>query len=276
MLIAYKIYRGGGKYCQQFCVNLLLRNGIKSIEEENGMMITSPKIKSLFIITCVCTGAVLQGCNASFAKSRSDSALNTLDKKTTQELYEGGVNVYLKSILPGGEMTVRKNNKLIKKTVVISRTPHLKQIIMQGKRGKRLKDCQFIAARIELDGKPQTADYLITTKGKGHCATDVRNYWIVQKSKNQPAKIEMEGLALRVKVYKPRSSNTWSGIKIRSTSRLKNMQLNCDSVYTRKNGRYQLLEENVEAYKPTGSMLNSHTPEMYWESVTGDEYHCRS
>ncbi len=234
----------------------------------------------IVLITSLCLEFVLQGCNAKTGGALQGSRSQDIDKRTVSELFNNGISVYLDDIIQRYTMVTTKDDKLIKKPLVVSQVPFLRHTILNSKRGKRIRDCQFIAIRVEIDGKIETAEWLVTTDNQGSCKTKKQNaprdYWVIQQKTGVSPHILLSGRGTSISIYKPDTSNL-SKISTRNSATVKGIFIACYNKYSMQGGRYQLINKRVEANKPTGSMLNSHTPEMYWETVTDDpEYQCPS
>ena len=106
-----------------------------------------------------------------------------------------------------------------------------------------------------------------------------RNYWIIQQDNNQSGKSLLEGRAYSIQTtgFAGTTNVSWADIHTENSNNVRGAGVICYDHYEMQDGYYQLINKRVEAYKPTGSMLNSHTPEMYWETVTDNpEYQCPS
>jgi len=250
------------------------------------------------LITSLCMGFALQGCNATTSDVKQGMGSKKISSKTTSALFNNGVNVYLDDIIQGFKMVATKDNKIIKKPLSVVRAVFLRSAILNSKKGKHVGDCQFIAMRVETDGEIDTTEWLTTTQEQGSCKTKggnvPRNFWIIQQSKSSPVKVLLEGRASHVSVYKPDKSQQ-SKVSIRSSAQIrvkngdqltdgswvqvnspdnKNVEINCNYHYQLQNGVYVVTDKSVEVSVPTGSMLNSHTPEMFWQPIDDPRYQC--
>ncbi len=258
------------------------------------MKSTNSKSKiSRILFASIFAGLVLQACNASLAKSKPNvqasdknkvsSMNNTMNKEKLLKLFHSGLNIKLHDLVQGYSTVLTKDNKLLNKPLHVVSGNFLQKIILNSSRKKEIKSCQFIAMRIELNGNLETAEWLVTTKGKGKCNPEKddapRNFWVIQKYKNQSGRVLHEGRAYRLQITGAPDSTKilWADIYTNNSSRIKNIEITCKEQYEIEGNRYKKINEEIQAYKPTGSMLNSHTPEMFWEDVTGDSsYQCRS
>ena len=246
----------------------------------------------IVLITSLCLEFVLQGCNATTGGALQGSRSQYIDKKTISELLNNGLDVYLQYIAQGyrtdsvsyyDKKLGRNQWKQIKKPLQVIQTDFIRQAILETNRGQGVKNCQFVAARVELDRNIETAEWLATTKGSGKCnpaKKDVpRNYWVIQQDNNQSGKSLLDGRAYSIQTtgFAGTTNVSWADIHTENSNNVRGADVICYNQYEMQGGHYQLINKRVEAYKPTGSMLNEHTPEMYWETVTNNpEYQCPS
>ena len=237
------------------------------------------RFRLLTVLISLCLGVVLQGCNATTGDTLQSSHSKGIDKKTVSELFNNGISVYLDDIIQRYTMVTTKDDKIIKKPLTVSRVPFLRKVILNSKRGKRIKNCQFIAIRVETDGKIETAEWLVTTEEQGSCKTKggnvPRDYWLIQQKTGVSPHILLSGRGTLISIYKPDTSNL-SMVSTRNSTTIKGTFIACYNKYAMQNGRYQLINKRVEADKPTGYMYDSHNPEMIWEPVDKPEYQCPS
>ncbi len=246
----------------------------------------------IVLITSLCLEFVLQGCNATTGEFKQDSSYKKIDKKSLLTSLNKGLKVDLYDLVRGyGSVWVsyydnklgRKRWKLIKKPLQVIQTDFIRQSVLKTSRGQGVKSCQFVAARVELDRNIETAEWLATTKGYGKCnpakRDTPRNYWVIQQDNNQSGKSLLEGRAYKILItgFAGGKTISWADIHTENSNNIRGTEVVCYNQYEMQGGHYQLINKRVEAYKPTGSMLNSHTPEMYWETVTDNpEYQCPS
>ena len=250
--------------------------------------------KYIFLSACISLllGIGLQGCNATTGDTLESSHSKNIDKKTVSELLDNGLDVYLQNIAQGyrtdsvsyyDKKLGRNQWKRIKKPLQVIQMDFIRQSVLKTNRGQGMKNCQFVATRVELDKNIKTAEWLATTKGSGKCSSakrdTPRNYWIIQQDNNQSGKSLLEGRAYSIQTtgFAGTTNVSWADIHTENSNNVRGAGVICYDHYEMQDGYYQLINKRVEAYKPTGSMLNSHTPEMYWETVTGNpEYQCPS
>jgi len=246
--------------------------------------ILSPKTNLFFMIaTGICLGFVLQACNTSPANVKSDTNSDNIDKASILKLFYDGLSVDLHDLVQGYSLIINSDNKLVKKPLHVLHNSFPLKTILNSKRGNALKNCEFIALRVELDGKVITKEWLVTTKGAGKCnpqkKDSPRNFWVIQQNKKQQDKILHEGRAYHIQITGVADPKKvlWSGIYTDNSTHIKNTEVLCHEQYKMQGSRCKQIESNIQVYKSTGSMLNSHTPEMYWKTVTGDpDYQCPS
>ena len=242
-------------------------------------MMKIKKYSYFFACVFLLLGGGLQGCNATTGDTLQNSHSKNIGKKTVSELFNNGISVYLHDIIQGYKMDVTKDDKIIKRPLTVSRVPFLHKVILNSKRGKRVSDCQFIAIRVETDGKIETAEWLVTTEEQGSCKTKggnvPRDYWLIQQKTGVSPHILLSGRGTLISIYKPDTSNL-SMVSTRNSATVKGTFIACYNKYAMQNGRYQLINKRVEADKPTGYMYDSHNPEMIWEPVDDPEYQCPS
>ena len=250
--------------------------------------------KTIFLYACIALllSAGLQGCNATTGKSKHDSSYKKIDKKRSLASLNKGLKVDLYDLIRGyGRVWVsyydnklgRKRWKLIKKPLQVIQADFIRQSVLKTSRGQSMKNCQFVAARVELDRNIETAEWLATTKGSRKCSPakkDIpRNYWLIQQDNNQSGKSLLDGRAYNILItgFAGGKAISWADIHTENSTNIRGADVICYDHYEMQDGYYHLINKRVEAYKPTGSMLNSHTPEMYWETVTDNpEYQCPS
>ena len=240
------------------------------------------KYSYFFACVFLLLGGGLQGCNATTGDILQNSHSKNIGKKTVSELFNNGISVYLHDIIQGYKMDVTKDDKIIKRPLTVSRVPFLRKVILNSKRGKRVSDCQFIAIRVETDGKVETAEWLVTTDNQGGCKTKKlsapRDYWLIQQKEGAESRIILssKGTLIQINGHISSKDSPWNTIDTRSTATIKGTFIACYNEYAMQNGHYQLINKRVEADKPTGYMYDSYNPEMIWEPVDDPEYQCPS
>ena len=241
------------------------------------------------LVISFCIALVLQSCNATHAKGLKENNSGSLSSKNASTLFNKGLRVYLKGFEKG---------KTIKGTYPVIRDSFLKKLVANKKHGELAKRCQLLGTPVEIDGKAETKAWLITTQGQGICQSKIsrepRYFWIIQQRHGNSSKRLISGKAKSVSVYKSKTS-PYSRISISSSgyipvkpgdklatgdyvqvnsSKNKNVYITCNYDYQMQNGRYTRQFQMVNVNVPTGSMLNAHTPEMYWAEIKDPRYHC--
>jgi len=253
-------------------------------DQENAMINKKAKFSLLTVlITSVYMGFVLQGCNATTGGMLQNSNSGNVDNRNISELFNNGISIYLMNIAQGYKMAVTKDDKITKKALLVSQPSFLRDVILKSKRGKQLRNCQFVAMRVETDGKPETTEWLATTKGQGICQTDKGNipkyFWLIQQKSGSSPLVLLSGMGTLIQIVGHENGakdGSWNKIMTRNSAKIQGASIACYNEYAMKNGYYQQTSKRVEAYKPTGSMLNAHTSEMSWEEVTDPKYQCPS
>ena len=186
------------------------------------------------------------------------------------------------------------NEKMVNQPLdmpVIS-SPVLRQAILSTSRGKALSACRFRAVRVEVDGRKSTADWLVTTRGKGgRCAGDTQFFWVIQQGSDaaSPAQILLQGRASWVSVRKAKdhalsevSVGNSGHIKVSNGDKLSDgsyvqvdasdhgrVEVSCRSKFRLQGKQYKLDTESVEAY--VSSAMSSGKS---WQSVDDPRYRC--
>ena len=245
----------------------------------------------------------LQGCRtavmkqnpvASLSKSAPKSAKTPqLSDAETLKLFQKGSYVNLVEMGRGYKKDY-VNGKLVDKPLELklSSNPSLRQTIISTPRGKALSVCQFRALRIEVDGKKSTADWLVTTKGKGaRCSGDTQFFWVIQQGDDTstPALILLQGRASWVSIEKPKnkalsevSVGNHGYIKIKYADTLSDgsyvqvnssdkgrVEISCRSKLHLQGKHYKFYKESVEAY-----VESALAPGKTWQPVDDPRYRC--
>ena len=248
------------------------------------------------ILTSTLLGLGLQGClSTSVVKKNQATSFPQVSDAETSRLFKQGVSAnlrlasaYLPYVSPKAD--AMGFSTITKKPIPVSQSPFLRQAILSTSRGKVLTACQFPVFRIELDGKKETADWLVTTKGKGaRCAAESRYFWIIQQSKSSPAEILLAGRGSFVEISKPKGTG-WSELEIRDSSMIaiksgdkladgswvqvpskdkSRVQIDCRSKFRLQGKRYQSYAESVEA-----NVVSLPHPGKTWQPVKDPRYRC--
>ena len=226
-------------------------------------------------------------------KPATTNYLLHLNDADTARLYKKNTNAIVTEIVKG-KTSVYKNGDYIDVPLKTLRSPVFRKAILATPRGKGLTSCQFIGLQIELDGKKQTSDWIVTTKGKGKCNSrsngDPRYFWIIQQDKVAPADILLAGRASSVMLTgqskKPHYQDIFvsnSGyIKIKDGDKLADgswVQVNssdkgrvfisCKNKFHLEGKRYKSDKGTVEASVNSAMMSGK-----FWQPVSDPRYRC--
>jgi len=220
-------------------------------------------------------------------KPKKTSYLPHLNDADTAKLYQKKyMSAYVSEIVQGYKIFSKKPLKTI-------RSPVFRKAILSTPRGKALTRCQFLGLQIEIDGKKQTSDWLVTTKGKGKCnggSGDPRYFWIIQQDKAAPADILLAGRATSVSIvgqpkkthFKKISVSNSGYIKIKNGDQLADgswVQVNssdnhrvfisCENKFRLEGKLYQSYEGSVQA-SVNSAMIHGKS----WQPVSDPRYRC--
>ena len=215
-----------------------------------------------------------------------------LNDADTARLYQEYFSAYVTEIVKG-QKSVYKNGKFSEKPLKTLRSPVFRKAILATKRGKLLTSCQFLGVQVEIDGKKQTSDWVVTTKGKGKCdggGGDPRYFWIIQQDQTAPAEILLAGRASSVSVIRrPKKSpineisvSNSGYIKIKNGDKLADgswvqvnssdngrVEISCENDFRLEGKRYQSYEGTVEA-SVNSAMMHGKS----WQPVDDPRYRC--
>ncbi len=215
-----------------------------------------------------------------------------LNDADTARLYQEYFSAYVSEIVKG-QKSVYKNGKFSEKPLKTLRSPVFRKAILATERGKKLTSCQFVGVQVEIDGRKQTSDWVVTTKGKGKCdggGGDPRYFWIIQQDKTAAAEILLAGRADSVSVIRrPKKSpineisvSNSGHIKIKNGDKLADgswvqvnssdngmVEISCENDFRLEGKRYQSYKGTVQA-SVNSAMIHGKS----WQPVDDPRYRC--
>ena len=170
-----------------------------------------------------------------------------------------------------------------KRKLIISKAPWLKKTILSHEkktptphtlRPELLQSCQFIGVRIELDEHIETAEWLVTTQGKGACQpTDEvqpQGYWLIMhKPKQQPVVIA-SGRARSFQLWRKGKGETLKRFEVNKYNQVKGVEILCYQEYQSVGNQYVPGDKRTEGY-----IASFPDYVKVWQRVDEQKYQCR-
>ena len=241
-------------------------------------------LAAILMLTADLSGTFLAGCKTlpvkkHHAASNSQNAMSfaepaRVSAATFAELKTGFVGTL--SLL--GDKVYQRKRKLI-----ISKAPWLKKTILLHEkktptphtlRPELLQSCQFIGVRIELDERIETAEWLVTTQGKGACQpTDEvqpQGYWLIMhKPKQQPVVIA-SGRARSFQLWRKGKGEALKRFEVNKYNQVKGVEILCYQEYQSVGNKYVPGDKRTEGY-----IASFPDYVKVWQRVDEQKYQCR-
>lgn len=223
-------------------------------------MMQTKRQPPFFIFLSLFIGIFLIGCkttlvqNAS-AESKTESALPLNPDKVDETIFLGlkmGLSTDLNEI--GTESFLRSR----KRKMIISKAPYFKNLILAYEKNKptsntlppdSLKACQFVAVRIELDDRIETAEWLVTTQGHGACQSNNKaipqTYWLVMHHPRQVPHVIQSGRALAFQLWRKGKGEQLKRFETHKYNDIKDTEILCYEAY-KSQGENYILRKNIQ------------------------------
>jgi len=137
-----------------------------------------------------------------------------------------------------------------------------------------LQACQFIAARIELDQRIETAEWLVTTKGQGACHSsddaNPQNYWMIMHTPGHAPEVIASGRAESIQLWRKGQGELLKRFEAIKSNNVKGVEILCYQEYKSQGKRYVPATSRTEGY-----IFTPQIPEKTWQPVDEHKYQCR-
>ena len=137
-----------------------------------------------------------------------------------------------------------------------------------------LQACQFIAVRIELDQRIETAEWLVTTKGQGACHSsddaNPQNYWMIMHTPGHAPEVIASGRAKSIQLWRKGQGELLKRFEAIKSNNVKGVEILCYQEYKSQGKRYVPATSRTEGY-----IFTPQIPEKTWQPVDEHKYQCR-
>ncbi len=246
-------------------------------------MMQTKRQPPFFIFLSLFIGIFLIGCkttlvqNAS-AESKTESALPLNPDKADAAMF-----AELKTGFVGHLNLLKDKDYQKSRKLIISKAPYFKNLILAYEKTtstpnalppNSLKACQFIAARIELDDRIETAEWLVTTQGHGACQSNneaiPQTYWLVMHHPRQVPRVIQSGRALAFQLWRKGKGEQLKRFETHKYNDIKDTEILCYEAYKSQGENYILRKKYTEGY-----IFTPLIPEKTWQPVNDPKYRCR-